>query len=321
MSASSKFESLTDNARGLDDLYPILRERRFTAGWHKSTPSLWKEPTTEFRPRGWKYAEAKRLMDLAGQWIGTDLAERRNLLMYDPVGDNEYASLPTLVCAYQMLKPTEHARAHRHTPNALRLVLDAEQEVYTVVDGVQLPMRPGDVLLTPGWTHHSHFNDGQSNAYWIDFLDVPLVHRLDSMFFEPHPDHYQQVVEKPEQSAWRFSIEDQARLLAAAGDANGHRQAMLDAPSMKSIRLTVHALAAGAATRKRQVAANQIWAAIGGSGVAEVGDERIAWQRGDVFTVPIWQPCRILAGTDAQLLEVSDAPVHSAFGFYRERNL
>lgn len=318
---ASSIDALAENARGLDDLYPILRERRFTAGWHKKTPSLWKEPKTEFQPRNWQYTEAKRLMDLAGQWIDTELAERRNLLMYDPVGDNEYASLATLVCAYQMLKPTEHARAHRHTPNALRLVLDAQDEVYTVVDGVRLAMRPGDVLLTPGWTHHSHFNNGGSNAYWIDFLDVPLVHRLESMFFEPHPDHYQKVVETPEKSPWRFSIEDQARLLAAARDNNGHRHAVLETPSMRSIRLIVHALASSSATRKCRVAANRIWAVIAGSGATEVGDKRIEWQRGDVFTVPIWQPYRIQAGTDAQLLEVSDAPVHEAFGFYREQDL
>jgi gentisate 1,2-dioxygenase len=321
MAASPLFETLATQARGLDDLYPILRDRRFTAGWHKKTPSLWPEPKTAFQPRNWKYAEARRLIDLAGQWISTELAERRNLLMYDPVQDNEYASLPTLVAAYQMLKPAEHARAHRHTPNALRLVLDSEDEVYTVVDGVQLAMRPGDVLLTPGWTWHSHFNHGGANAYWIDFLDVPLVHRLESMFFEPHPDHFQKVAATPAHSVLRISIDDQTRLLEAASEEQGHRQALLETPSLSTIALTVHQLEKGASTLKQQLAANQIWAVIEGAGNAEIGNVRIEWQAGDVFTVPIWHPFRIHAAESARLLEVSDAPVHKALGFYRDRQL
>lgn len=306
-------------AHNLEDLYPILRGLRYTAGWHKEKPSLWKEPVTPFGPRNWKYAEARQLMDLAGEWIGTELAERRNLLMYSPVGDNEYASLPTLVAAYQMLKPAEHARAHRHTPNALRLVLDAGPEVYTVVDGVQLPMRPGDVLLTPGWTWHSHFNNGADNAYWIDFLDVPLVHRLESMFFEPHPDHYQTVSDAPARSPWLFSAADQEQLLgtAAFGHA-GHRSARLDTPSLHTIRLDVHALDAGACTPLRQMAANRIFAVIQGNGTLEIEGASTQWSRGDVFTVPLWKSHKLRAGAASRLLEVSDEPVHRTLGFYRE---
>jgi len=48
-----------------------------------------------------------------------------------------------------MVLPGEAARSHRHTPNALRLVVDAAPGNYTVVNGKKLPMRPGDVLLTP----------------------------------------------------------------------------------------------------------------------------------------------------------------------------
>src|SRR5690606_15064220 len=118
-----------------------------------------------------------------------------------------------LVAAYQMIKPGEAARAHRHTPNALRLVLDSKEDVYTVVDGVKVAMLPGDVLLTPSWTWHSHFNHSDSNAYWIDVLDVPLIHRMESMFFEPHPNEHQPIESSPEVTPMRFSTADQTRLL------------------------------------------------------------------------------------------------------------
>jgi len=89
-----------------------------------------------------------------------------------------------LVAAYQMIMPGEWARVHRHTPNALRLILDAEPGTYTEVDGVNIAMEPGDVLLTPNWSTHGHGNDSKACAYWLDFLDAPLVQLLEPMFFE-----------------------------------------------------------------------------------------------------------------------------------------
>ena len=90
----------------------------------------------------------------------------------------------TLVAAYQMIMPGEWARVHRHTPNALRLILDAESGTYTEVDGTNISMEPGDVLLTPNWSTHGHGNRSRACAYWLDFLDAPLVQLLEPMFFE-----------------------------------------------------------------------------------------------------------------------------------------
>ncbi|MDB6002727.1 MAG: Gentisate 1,2-dioxygenase [Rhizobacter sp.] len=314
----TNFETATAAARGLDDLYPLLAERCYTAGWHKARPSLWKEPQTPFTPRVWKYAQARRLIDLAGDWIGTDLAERRNLLMFNPVGDNDYASLPTLVSAYQMLKPGEHARAHRHTPSALRLVLDASPGVSTVVDGVALPMLPGDVVLTPGWTWHSHFNAGDRNAYWIDFLDVPLIHRMETMFFEPHPEHYQKVLEEPAESPLRFDAAGLRETVAREGGDKAHRRVALKTPSLRTIALHVHALDAGAASQPRRAACNQIFAVMEGEGHTQLGDLRLDWSRGDLFVVPMWCSHVLHAAVGSRLLEVSDEPVHQMLGTFRE---
>lgn len=307
--------------RNLDELYPVLNQRRFTAGWHKARPSLWREPITPFVPLHWQYAEAAGHLDLAGDWIGTDLAERRNLLMFNPVGDNDYASLPSLVAAYQMIKPGEAARAHRHSPNALRLILDAGDAVTTVVDGVELPMVNGDVLLTPGWTWHSHFNHGRDNAYWIDVLDVPLVHRLESMFFEPHPQEHQAVTQRPAQSTWRFTLADQTALLDVAAETEaGHRWADLVAPDLRTMRLRVHHLNAGGSTLTDRAAENRILAVIDGEGEARIGDTRFSWRRGDVLVVPIWHWQQVSASTDSRWLEVSDYPVQHLLGLHRQEH-
>ena len=77
-----------------------------------------------------------------------------------------------------MIMPAEKARSHRHTPNALRLIIDAEPGAYTIVNGERLSMMLGDVL-TPNWCWHGHGNDSRANAYRLDVLDVPLVHLLE----------------------------------------------------------------------------------------------------------------------------------------------
>ena len=41
------------------------------------------------------------------------------------------------------------------------------------------------MLLTPNWSTHGHGNHSRANAYWLDFLDAPLVQLLEPMFFEP----------------------------------------------------------------------------------------------------------------------------------------
>ena len=40
------------------------------------------------------------------------------------------------------------------------------------------------MLLTPNWSTHGHGNHSKACAYWLDFLDAPLVQLLEPMFFE-----------------------------------------------------------------------------------------------------------------------------------------
>ena len=142
----------------LEELYGKLDAVGIGPGWAKATPSLWPAPRKTFAPAHWSYEQARGALDAAGRLINTELAERRNLILFNPADGNSYGTVRTLVAAYQMIMPGEWARAHRHTPNALRLILDAEPGTYTEVDGVKIAMEPGDVLLTPNWSSHGHGN-------------------------------------------------------------------------------------------------------------------------------------------------------------------
>ena len=306
-------------AQSLDELYPAFNAACFTAGWHKKRPSLWGFPRTEFRPMLWRYADGKLALDRASEWIGTELAERRNLLMFNPVGDNDYATTPTLVCAYQLIKPGEYARAHRHTPNALRIILDAEPGVVTVVNGIKLPMVTGDIALTPGWTLHSHYNEGTANAYWIDVLDVPLVHRLEPMFYERSSEQYQKIETEPAESEFLFPMAwVREQLEKEKLQPNGTRELVLR-HSMPTMKLSYLQFTRHGRTGQRRTTSSHIFSVMGGSGTVHFGAQSISFERGDVFATPGWAPYDIEAAENSLIFEVSDEPVFRMLGFYREQ--
>ena len=306
-------------AENLDALYPLLDAHRMTAGWHKKRPSLWKEPRADYQPRHWSYEAGKAALDQAGRWIGTELAERRNLLLFNPVGDNDYDTVRTLVVAYQMIKPGEYARSHWHTPNAMRLILDADPGCYTVVNGVKLPMRTGDFLITPGGCWHSHYNEGTRNAYWIDVLDVPLVHRLGPMLFAELPEWHQKVESEPGDHPFYFPPSRTAPALAALPATDGAKRLTLETrPHIPTLDIGLVGIDAGRAQRWPRSTASRVLAVIRGSGNARIGALQARWAPGDVLAVPAWQPCELEAGEDALLLDVCDEPVFRQLGFYRE---
>jgi gentisate 1,2-dioxygenase len=303
----------------LDDLNAAVKTQHYTAGWNKTVPSLWAEPKTAYKARHWQYAKAKASLDRAGDLISAELAERRNLLMFDDADANQYATTRTIVAAYQMLKPGEHAAAHRHSPSALRLVLESPPAVATVVDGVELPMVDGAVLLTPGGTWHSHFNNGNENSYWIDFLDVPLVHQLEPMFFEHHPDKFQVTEQRPSQHPFiidRAAIE--AKLKDAPASGEGVVIVDISSAAMPTLQLTVLRFGDNARSFDIHEASNSVFAVMSGAGVTDAGDPSMQWSFGDVFSLPIWTRATIKADAGSTLLRVSDTPVMEKLKLFRQ---
>jgi gentisate 1,2-dioxygenase len=228
-------------------------------GWHKDEPSLWPLPKKEFRPAHWSYAQTSAVLDAAGAVVSTELAERRNVILANPIPGNRYPTVKTLVSAYQMVRPGETARSHRHSANALRLVLDAQPGMFTIVEGRRIPMLPGDVLLTPNWHWHGHSNESSANGYWLDFLDVPLVHLLGPMFFEHHPDGIERNAPVDAASPMRFSWNSiRERLAAAPETVPGRREIELESSALPSMSLKVLRLAPRSSFGQAPVTANTI---------------------------------------------------------------
>jgi gentisate 1,2-dioxygenase len=307
------------SARTLDELYILLDQVQMKNGWNKPTPSLYPTPKPLLIPAHWRYRDAHAALHRAGDLVDAKWAERRNLILANPVPGNDYATVTTLVSAYQMVMPGETARSHRHTPNAMRIVVDTAPNAYTIVDGVNVPMEPGDVLLTPNWSYHGHNNQSDAEAYWIDVLDVPLVQLLGPMFFEHHPELLESASGVDARSPMRFAYSEyRPRLLASAQTSDGVRTLNLGPPEMRSFDRTAIHLAQGAQWLRPKSTVSRIYAVIEGKGRCASGNRTFDWVRGDVIAMPSWHAHTLTGMDDAVLLQSSDLPLLTLLDWVRE---
>jgi gentisate 1,2-dioxygenase len=310
MAMTNKSSIPFDSAADLESLHGMLDMVKMKNGWAKPTPSLYSEPKQHFVPAHWKFSDARPALHAAGRLVGTDKAERRNLIMANPIPGNDYATVSSLVGAYQMVKPGEVARSHRHTPNAMRIILEGGSKAYTIVDGHSIPMMPGDILLTPNGCYHGHDNQTTEEAYWIDILDVPLVQFLGPMFFEVHPDSLQSSRQVSPQSSMRFAFEDyMSKLMASSEVSDGVKTLLLGPPSLTTFDRTAVHLRANAVWDLPQATPNQIWVVLKGEGTTQVNGQRFDWKSGDLMAVPNWNAFQLNALQDSILIRMSDAPL------------
>jgi gentisate 1,2-dioxygenase len=258
-------------------------------------------------------------MQAAGRLIGTDLAERRNFVMVNPHPGNSYSTLRTLICAYQSILPGEKARSHRHSPHALRVILEGKGS-YSIVDGHKHPMESGDIVLTPGWCWHGHGHDGAEQAFWFDGLDVPLTHLLEPMFFDEHPDGWEAVHSAGDASPMRFTWRDtEAALALERSDAAGHfgPTIVLPAPSMPSIALRVHRWKAGWRNVAFRHSANTVYVVMQGEGESRIGGKSFDWSFGDTIAAPAWNRVEHFARNETVMFSMSDDQLMRWAKYYR----
>ena len=314
-----KIAALRD-AGNLDELYAALTPLDMTPGWiDREKPILWEQPDTPFHAIHWQYDECRAALDAAGRLINTELAERRNLILRNPVEGNDIATTKTLINAYQMILPGEQARSHRHAPHALRVIIESEGS-FSVVNGEKHPMETGDIVLTPGWCWHGHGHDGDRPAYWLDGLDVPLTHLLEPMFFEEHPDGFARVDRVTPDSPYRFTWDSiQKRTEQADPDPDGYfgRRIRLEADEMPTIGIYLDRLEAGQTTKKFRHSANVVYCPMMGSGTSTIGDREIAWSRGDTFTAPTWNWIEHRAQEDTIMFAMTDEFLMRFANYYR----
>ncbi len=176
----------------LEDLPPAYRAQLASRNLVPLWPSLRRVlpagvPERNTRAVHWSYAGLRPLLMQAGELTPIEKAERRVLVLANPGhGLENMKASPAMYLGMQLLLPGERAPAHRHTPNAVRMVVEG-QGAYTTVEGEQCPMERGDLILTPTGMWHEHQHSGQQPVIWLDVLDLPIVYYTETSYVADGP--------------------------------------------------------------------------------------------------------------------------------------
>ncbi|MBA4256815.1 MAG: cupin [Polaromonas sp.] len=139
-------------------------------------------PRPRTQPICWPYQDLRPLLLQAGELTPMEKVERRVLVLANPGhGLTNMQASATMYLGMQLLLPGEWAPSHRHTPNAVRMVVEGEG-AYTTVDGEKCPMSRGDLILTPTGLWHEHGHDGTAPVVWLDVLDLPLIYYMEASY-------------------------------------------------------------------------------------------------------------------------------------------
>ncbi|HEY7679186.1 MAG TPA: cupin domain-containing protein [Terriglobia bacterium] len=311
---------------------------------------LSREPQQREVPYLWRWSVVRPRLLRAGELITAAEAERRVLMFLNPGNAARIGATATLYAAAQLILPGETARAHRHSPAALRFIIEGSG-AYTCVAGEKIRMAPGDLVLTPAFVWHDHGNDAGEPVMWLDGLDIPYTAALNCMFLEEFPSLAQKELMPPERSeklygralfpagasrvptgpyspvwAYRWSeareaLDSLARssepdpfdghLLRYANPATGGETL----PTMGS-RLQL--LPKGSHTKAHRHTTSAVYHVAEGRGFSVLNGTRFDWEEGDTFAVPIWCWHEHAAPTgDAVLFSFTDDPVLAPLGLLR----
>jgi gentisate 1,2-dioxygenase len=306
------------------------------------------KPRPATRATHWSYEALRPLLLKAGELTPIEKAERRVLVLANPGhGLERMQASAAIYLGMQLLLPGEWAPAHRHTPNAVRMVVEGEG-AYTTVDGRKCPMRRGDLILTPTGLWHEHGHDGNQPVVWLDVLDLPLVHYLEASY---HVDGPRQAVREVQPPPAGTGLSPASVLVAGATDQypllrypwDHARSALLllaDAePAREMVQLHyVHPWTVGPAQnilgfsslmlRPGQVlrvparSPAQVFHLI--EGVVEVlaEDQRFALAEADTCCAPGYTAVQFAnrsASSPAFVFIADEAPLHRKLGLYEDR--
>ncbi|MEB2400182.1 MAG: cupin domain-containing protein [Alcaligenaceae bacterium] len=139
-------------------------------------------PTRRTATTHWSYGALRPLLLKAGELTPIEKAERRVLVLANPGhGIEKMQASAAMYLGMQLLLPGEWAPAHKHTPNAARMIVEGGG-AYTTVNGEKCPMERGDLILTPTGQWHEHGHDGGEPVVWLDVLDLPLVYYMEASY-------------------------------------------------------------------------------------------------------------------------------------------
>ncbi|NQV56734.1 MAG: cupin domain-containing protein [Rhodospirillales bacterium] len=330
-----------------------LRKLGISPLWDQYRDLLSIEPQITSVPHIWKYDELRGILMESGDLISAQEAQRRVLMLENPAFQDQCKATETLFTGLQLILPGEIAPAHRHTPNALRLILEGDG-AYTSVNGEKTVMHYGDYIITPNWCWHDHGHEGTEPVVWQDILDLPLLKSIGTIFYESYPDEQFPEGPPPGDSLHRYGSNmlpvglqpdnlnspifcypyEKSRETMEALSANseldpyhGIKMEFIDpttgGPAMSSISTFLIRMPQGFKTERYQTTEGAIFTCLEGKGRVVIGsgdaEQIIEFSPRDIFVVPCWYPHRFEVDENTYIFEGTDKVVQSKLGLWRER--
>jgi gentisate 1,2-dioxygenase len=336
------------------EFYRELEKHHLVALWTVNKNLLPKEPKSRCVPHLWRWKTMRPLVERGAELTGLSRqAERRVLGFINPGLPDRYGATHTLWAGFQYVLPGEVAPAHRHSPAAIRFVIEG-RGAFTTVDGDKCVMERGDLVLTPPWTWHDHGNESNEPILWLDGLDLPMVAEMEGQFYEPFADETQPLGKPVGDSEHRYGIgqlrptwerwagpfspllnykwtrtEEALRRLASVVPGGGspfddvameYINPHTGGPIMPTLGCGVQLLRPGVRTKAHRHTGSAVYLAFEGRGSTVIESQRFDWQKGDLFVVPTWAwHEHASADGEAILFSVQDTPIMQALGLYREQ--
>ena len=334
------------------EYYGKLRGHSCAPLWENLAHLITPEPVITAIPYLWDYSEIREDLLHSAKVISAEEAERRVLMLENPTLEGKARITESMYAGLQLIMPGEVARAHRHSPAALRFIVEGSGG-YTAVNGEKTYMEPGDFIITPSMAWHDHGNDGSDPVIWMDGLDLPLVNHIGAMFMDHYPE--EQFPEGQPQGDSSVRYGNNMRPIGEGPDGldspifsypysksretlevlskttewdpyHGLKLEYIDptsgGPAMSTISTFLQLLPKGFKTEKYQTTENTTYSVIEGKGriIVNMGDltKTIEWEDRDIFVVPCWYPHQLEADENATIFSFSDKVVQTKLGLYRE---
>ncbi|KAK2029221.1 gentisate 1,2-dioxygenase [Colletotrichum zoysiae] len=310
-----------NKADAMDEYLDRLPSQHLEPLWSQMNVMVPPTPAPVARPHIWKYADNLPLLHKAAELVGEKQAERRVLMLVNPNMESPYTT-DTIYGGLQIVNPGETAPAHRHIAFALRFIIDGEG--FTAVEGKKMPLRRGDVVVTPTWHWHDHGNESDAPVIWLDALNLPLFRFTPVHFAEQyHESRYPSVLTDP--CEWRHPWDEvEARLRAQEGPYAIHHYENNGKPLSPILGAQAERIDGNHTTGEVREQASFLYHCYEGRGqtiVEPPAGPRVVfeWTARDTFAVPAWSRVQHInqGSTTAYLVAVSDRPLLSSIGLIK----
>ena len=324
----------------LSDLDQWLEERNLNGFWNRQPRS------SEVKPYLWKWADIYEGLQRATELVPMEQTGRRVIQLKNPSLGMGMSN--TIHLSLQAVNPGEIARAHRHVAAAIRFIVKGSANSFTIVEGERFAMEEGDLITTPNWTWHDHYNGSTEPVIWLDGLDARLVGYFGALLTEDFVQQ-RQPVEKPDsfsskilghvRPTWmktehpippfRYRWDETYSTLMTLKESEGdpfddirlqYVNPLNGGPTLPTFSCELQLLRPGRKTRSHRHTCTTVYNAFRGQGVTTIEQETFHWGQGDFFLIPPWRwhSHENTSAQDAILFSINDSPAMTAMGLYRE---